>query len=69
MTGYVQMTDKTLRVCSYNIHKGFSSTNSRYLLDEIKHAVQLVNVDLLFLQEVVGAGTESCTHAILVGQG
>ncbi len=43
-----------LRVCSYNIHKGFSTTRIRYLLEEIRHAIQLVNADLVFLQEVVG---------------
>jgi len=43
-----------LRVFSYNIHKGFSPGNARYLLREIRHAIRLVNADLLFLQEVIG---------------
>jgi len=43
-----------LRVCSYNIHKGFSAMNTRYLLKEIRHAIQLVDADIVFLQEVVG---------------
>ncbi len=43
-----------IRVCSYNIHKGFSAMNTRYLLKEIRHAIQLVDADIVFLQEVVG---------------
>lgn len=45
---------ESLRVFSYNIHKGFSPGNARYLLREIRHAIRLVNADLLFLQEVIG---------------
>jgi endonuclease/exonuclease/phosphatase family metal-dependent hydrolase len=45
---------RQLRVCSYNIHKGFSAMNTRYLLKEIRHAIQLVDADIVFLQEVVG---------------
>lgn len=51
------MTDKPdskIRVCSYNIHKGFSAMNTRYLLKEIRHAIALVDADVVFLQEVVG---------------
>lgn len=44
---------KPLRLCSYNIHKGFSS-RARYILDDIRHAIRLVDADMLFLQEVVG---------------
>ncbi|HJP50651.1 MAG TPA: endonuclease/exonuclease/phosphatase family protein [Pseudomonadales bacterium] len=43
-----------LRVCSYNIHKGFNTTNLRFLLSELRHAIQSVDADLVFLQEVVG---------------
>lgn len=44
----------TLRLLSYNIHKGFSGGNRRYLLDEIRHAIRTVDADTVFLQEVVG---------------
>ena len=47
----------SLRVCSYNIHKGFSANNGHFLLKEIRHAIRLVNADMLFLQEVVGENT------------
>lgn len=44
----------TLRVLSYNIHKGFSSRNSAFVLREIKEAIREVQADLVFLQEVLG---------------
>ncbi len=50
------MSDNELRVCSYNIHKGLSSSNRRFLLDDIRHAIRLTDTDLVFLQEVVGHG-------------
>lgn len=44
----------SLRILSYNIHKGFSLANRRYLLEEIRHSIRLVKADIVFLQEVVG---------------
>ncbi|CAA0125844.1 Uncharacterised protein [BD1-7 clade bacterium] len=44
----------TFRVCSYNIHKGFSASNRRFLLDDMRDAIRSVNADLCFLQEVRG---------------
>ena len=43
-----------LRVCSYNIHKGFSTSNRKFLLQEIRHAIRMVDADFVFLQEVMG---------------
>ena len=43
-----------LRVCTYNIHKGFCATNRRPILQELRHAIRTVDADLVFLQEVVG---------------
>jgi endonuclease/exonuclease/phosphatase family metal-dependent hydrolase len=43
-----------LRVLSYNIHKGFSFGNTRFLLDAIRASLRLAQADLVFLQEVVG---------------
>ncbi|MEX1032178.1 MAG: endonuclease/exonuclease/phosphatase family protein, partial [Cellvibrionaceae bacterium] len=43
-----------LRILSYNIHKGFSPNNSRFVLDEIRQAIRTVNAELVFLQEVMG---------------
>ena len=43
-----------LRVCTYNIHKGFCAGNVRPILQELRHAIRMVDADLVFLQEVVG---------------
>ena len=43
-----------LRVCTYNIHKGFCATNRRSILQDLRHAIRTVDADLVFLQEVVG---------------
>lgn len=42
------------RVCSYNIHKGFSTSNRRFLLEDIRHAIRTIDADFVFLQEVMG---------------
>lgn len=46
-----------LRVLSYNVHKGFCAANKRFLLDEIRECIRLVDADLVFLQEVSGENT------------
>ncbi|GAB1260071.1 endonuclease/exonuclease/phosphatase family protein [Aurantivibrio plasticivorans] len=46
--------EDTIRVLSYNIHKGFNPSNSRFILDEMRHAIRTVNAELVFLQEVTG---------------
>lgn len=45
----------TLRVLSYNIHKGYSLGGRRFILQEIREAIRLVQADIVFLQEVFGA--------------
>ncbi|MBX9769073.1 MAG: endonuclease/exonuclease/phosphatase family protein [Bdellovibrionales bacterium] len=49
-----EVRSKTIRVLSYNIHKGFSLTNRKFVLNQIREAVRLVKADLVFLQEVTG---------------
>ena len=44
----------SLKMLSYNIHKGFSTGNRRYVLGKIRQAIQSVHADLVFLQEVLG---------------
>ncbi len=44
----------SLKVLSYNIHKGFDMGNRRFVLDQIRSAIQEVHADLVFLQEVIG---------------
>lgn len=43
-----------IRILSYNIHKGFTFGNTRFLLDEIRNGIRTMNADMVFLQEVVG---------------
>lgn len=53
-------TPRKLRVLSYNIHKGFSAGNRRFVLARIKEAIRSVHADVVFLQEVLG---EHADHA------
>src|SRR3954470_12326563 len=48
------MEKKRLRILSYNIHKGFSTRNKRFVLKRIREAIRDVHADLVFLQEVLG---------------
>ncbi len=43
-----------LRVVSYNLHKGFSSSNRLWKLPEMRTAINNLNADLILLQEVQG---------------
>src|ERR1700745_327025 len=45
---------KKFRVLSYNIHKGFTARNRRFVLREIRDAVRGLDPDFVFLQEVLG---------------
>lgn len=48
------MTDTRFKILTYNIHKGFSVANRRFILHGIKDALKNVNADILFLQEIQG---------------
>lgn len=48
------MTDTHLKILTYNIHKGFNSTNRNFVLHEMKSALQNVAADVVFLQEIQG---------------
>jgi endonuclease/exonuclease/phosphatase family metal-dependent hydrolase len=43
-----------LRTLTYNIHKGFSATNTEFMLHRIRDAIRESKADLVFLQEVQG---------------
>lgn len=51
-----------VRVLSYNIHKGFSLNNTKFLLQQIREAIRLVKADVVFLQEVVGENHNHRLH-------
>jgi endonuclease/exonuclease/phosphatase family metal-dependent hydrolase len=43
-----------LKVLTYNIHKGFSPGNRRFVLHQIRAALLVVDADVLFIQEMQG---------------
>jgi endonuclease/exonuclease/phosphatase family metal-dependent hydrolase len=46
-----------LSIATYNIHKGFSQFNRRFVLHELRERLRELNADIVFLQEVQGAHT------------
>lgn len=46
-----------VKVLSYNIHKGFDFFNRKFLLSDIKEAIQSFDADIVLLQEVQGQNT------------
>jgi endonuclease/exonuclease/phosphatase family metal-dependent hydrolase len=46
---------QTLRVATYNIHKGLSFLNRRLVIHELRERLRTLRPDLIFLQEVHGA--------------
>lgn len=48
------MSQSRLKILTYNIHKGFSVGNRRFVLHEIKEALRVMNADIVFLQEIQG---------------
>lgn len=45
---------KPLKILTYNIHKGFNFSNSRFILHQIKEMLFHVDPDIVFLQEIHG---------------
>ncbi|MCW9012191.1 MAG: endonuclease/exonuclease/phosphatase family protein [Gammaproteobacteria bacterium] len=48
------MTQNTIKILTYNIHKGFNVGNRRFILHDIKDALRRVDADMVFLQEIQG---------------
>jgi endonuclease/exonuclease/phosphatase family metal-dependent hydrolase len=48
------LTDKTLNVVTYNIHKGFSQFNKHMMVHELRDQLRALGADIVFLQEVQG---------------
>lgn len=44
----------TLKIATYNIHKGFSHFNRRVVLHELRDRLRELSADIVFLQEVQG---------------
>ncbi len=53
----ISKSGTSIRVLTYNIHKGFSATNLRYILHDIKETIRHIDADVVFLQEVHGEHT------------
>lgn len=51
------MKSASLKILTYNIHKGFSTSNSRFILHEIKDSLRHIDADIVFLQEIHGERT------------
>jgi len=51
----------TLKIATYNIHKGFSQFNRRVVLHELREQLRVLDADIVFLQEVQG---EHAHHAL-----
>ncbi len=45
----------TIRVASYNIHKGFSYFNRRMVIHDLRSRLRALDSDIVFLQEVQGS--------------
>src|SRR5688572_22066723 len=45
---------ESLRVATYNIHKGLSFFKRRMVIHELRDRLRALDVDLVFLQEVLG---------------
>lgn len=52
------MTEKTITITSYNIHKGMSPLNRQVKLQGIAEALKTIGSDILCLQEVQGQNLE-----------
>ncbi len=48
------MAENTLKILTYNIHKGFNTGNRQFVLHQIRTALQMTRADVLFLQETQG---------------
>ena len=56
------MSGTSIKILTYNIHKGFSATNLRFILHEIKNSLRHIDADVIFLQEVHGEHNISKNH-------
>ncbi|MEO6423703.1 MAG: endonuclease/exonuclease/phosphatase family protein [Candidatus Nitrotoga sp.] len=52
----------TLNVVTYNIHKGLSHFNQRFVLHELRERLREVNADIVFLQEVQGENSRDVRY-------
>lgn len=51
-----------LKILTVNTHKGFTVFNRRFILHELRDAIRATEVDVVFLQEVLGAHQERASR-------
>ena len=54
----------TLKIATYNIHKGFSHFNRRVVLHDLRDRLRELNADIVFLQEVQGESSGDVQHRL-----
>ncbi len=57
-----------IKLLSYNIHKGFDWINQKYFLKEIKDFIRSLDVEIVFMQEVIGKNTILKRKGFIDGQ-
>ena len=48
------MSNTSIKILTYNIHKGFSASNLRFILHDIRNSLRHIDADVVFLQEIHG---------------
>src|SRR5438477_5684836 len=56
----IALVEGTMRLLSYNIHKGIGGRDRRYELDRIVRVIESENPDIVCLQEVTRAARSTC---------
>lgn len=56
------MPYRTLRITTFNIHKGVGALNSRLVLHEQRELIRRLHADIVFLQEVRGGHIHQPSH-------
>ena len=52
------MSGQTFNVLTYNLHKGFNTSNRQFTLHAIRDALVTTNADIMLLQEIQGEHTQ-----------
>lgn len=59
MNSCANLARPSLKIVTYNIHKGFSHFNRRMVLHELREHLRVLDADIIFLQEVQGENSSS----------
>lgn len=53
---------QTLKIATYNVHKGFSQFKARMIVHELREKLQSIGAEVVFLQEVQGDHQRHAAH-------